>query len=376
MPTKHAKLSASGSHRWLNCLGSVEAEEGFKDKISSAAQEGTCAHELGELVLTRGGNCQAWVGKPLVENNQYIVEQEMADYIQEYVDFVKTLPGEQHYEQRVDFSDWVPDGFGTSDVITISDDAIRIADLKYGKGLKVDAENNPQAMLYALGSFAEYELTHDIKEVIIYIHQPRLDHISEWRISIHDLLKWGAWVATQCEIIAKGNAPRTPGEKQCQWCKAKATCPALKSYTEKIVMADFDELDAPPDPTTLSQTQLRNALEAKKLIESWLSAVESHVKESLESGNEFHGFKLVEGRSVRRWADDIDVAETLEHLLGAQAYEKKILTPAKAEKALGKAKKAALEGMIIKPQGAPTLAPESDKRPALNISKKDFDDFE
>lgn len=376
MPTKHAKLSASGSHRWLNCLGSVEAEAPFKDTTSSAAQEGACAHELGELVLTRGGNCQDWVGKPLVENNQYTVEQEMADYIQEYVDFVKTLPGEQHYELRVDFSDWVPEGFGTSDVISIDNETIYICDLKYGKGLQVNAEENSQGMLYALGAFAEYELIHDIKEVVIIIHQPRLDHVSEWRITIEDLLKWGAWAVSQCEVIAEGNAPRTPGEKQCQWCKAKATCPALKSYTEKIIMAEFDELDAPPDPTTLNQTQLRNALEAKKLIESWLSAVESHVKDSLESGEEFEGFKLVEGRSLRKWADEQEAAETLEQLLGAQAYEKKLLTPAKAEKALGKAKKDEIKDIIIKPQGAPTLAPESDKRQAINISEKDFDDFE
>lgn len=375
--TTHAKLSASGSHRWLNCLGSTEAEVPFKDtSSSSAAQEGTCAHELAEIVLSRGGSCQDWVGKPLVENNQYIVEQEMADYIQEYVDFVKTLPGEQHYEIRVDFSDWVPDGFGTSDVITISDDTIRVVDLKYGKGLQVNAENNSQGMLYALGAFAEYELVNNIKEVVIIIHQPRLDHTSEWRISVQDLLKWGAWVAEQCEIIAEGGAPRTPGEKQCQWCKAKATCPALKSYTEKIIMAEFDELDAPPDPTTLTDTQLRTALEAKKLIESWLSAVESHVKEQLENGNDFLGFKLVEGRSARRWADDIDAAQTLENLLGEHAYEKKLLTPAKAEKALGKAKKAEMKNLIVKPQGAPTLAPESDKRPAINISEKDFDSFE
>jgi len=374
--TEHAKLSASGSHRWLNCLGSVEAEEGLKDKTSAAANEGSAGHELAELVLTRGGSCQDWVGKPLIENNQYIVEQEMADYIQEYVDFVKTLPGEQHYEQRVDFSDWVPKGFGTSDVISITDDTIIICDLKYGKGLKVDAENNPQAMLYALGAYAEYELTHEIKQVIIYIHQPRLDHISEWRISIEDLLKWGAWVISQCEIISEGNAPRTPGEKQCQWCKAKATCPALKSYTEKSIMAEFDELDAPPDPTTLSQAQLRNVLEAKKLIESWLSAVESHVKETLENGEEFEGFKLVEGRSVRKWADEIEAAKALEYVLDDKAYEKKLLTPAKAEKALGKAKKDLIADYIIKPQGTPTLAPESDKRPAINISEKDFDSFE
>lgn len=374
--TAHPKLSSSGSHRWLNCLGSVEAEEGLKDSTSAAALEGSAAHELGELVLTRGGSCQDWVGKPLIEYNEFIITQEMADYIQEYVDFVKTLPGEHYYEERVDFSDWVPEGFGTSDVITIGDGFICCADLKYGKGLKVEAENNPQAMLYALGAYAEYELTHEIREVIIYIHQPRLDHVSEWRISIEDLLKWGAWVVSQCEIIAEGNAPRTPGEKQCRWCKAKATCPALKSYTENIIMAEFDELDAPPDPTTLNPSQLSNILDAKKLIESWLSAVESHAKETLENGDDFPGFKLVEGRSVRRWADESEAAETLGNLLGEQAYEKKILTPAKAEKALGKAKKADIQELIIKPQGAPTLAPESDKRPALNISEKDFDEFE
>jgi hypothetical protein len=373
--TQHAKLSASGSHRWLNCLGSVEAEAPFKDTTSAAAQEGTCAHELAELVLIEGGSCQAWVGKPLIENNQYTVEQEMADYIQEYVDFVKTLPGEQHYEIRVDFSDWVPEGFGTSDVISIDNETIYICDLKYGKGLQVNAEENSQGMLYALGAFAEYELVHDIKEVVIIIHQPRLDHVSEWRISVQELLKWGAWVSEQCAIIEEGDAPRTPGEKQCQWCKGKATCQALKSYTEKIIMAEFEELDS-PDPTTLNQEQLRNALKAKKLIESWLSAVEGHVKELLEKGEEFEGFKLVEGRSIRKWADEDVAAEQLENLLEDRAYEKRLITPAKADKVLGKSKKGEIAGYIVKPQGAPTLVPESDKRQAINISEKDFDSFE
>lgn len=158
-------------------------------------------------------------------------------------------------------------------------------------------------------------------------------------------------------------------------CKGKATCQALKSYTEKIIMAEFEELDS-PDPTTLNQEQLRNALKAKKLIESWLSAVEGHVKELLEKGEEFEGFKLVEGRSIRKWADEDVAAEQLENLLEDRAYEKRLITPAKADKVLGKSKKGEIAGYIVKPQGAPTLVPESDKRQAINISEKDFDSFE
>jgi hypothetical protein len=372
MMTKHAKLSASGAHRWLECLGSVEAEKSLPNTTSFAADEGTAAHELAEIVLESGGNCQELIGNFLIEMNEFVVTQEMADYVQQYVDYVTAQGGTQFYEERVDFSEWVPEGFGTSDVIIIKDDTIHVIDLKYGKGLRVDAENNPQAMLYALGAYSDYGYMSDFKTVKISIVQPRLDHIDEWEISVTDLLKWGAWAAEQAETIAKGDAKRTPGEKACQWCKAKATCPALKSYTEKVILSQFDELEL-TNADTLNNSQIRQALEAKKLIVSWLDSVENLVKSKLEAGESFPGFKLVAGRSLRKWSDEQDAEKALLQLLDQEAYEKKLLTPAKAEKALGKTKAKAIQGLIVKPEGAPTLAPESDKRKSISISVDDFD---
>jgi len=370
--TAHAKLSASGSHRWLSCLGSVDAEKGFKDSSSAAAQEGTAAHELAEIVLQNGGNCHALIGKPLIETSTHTVTEEMADYVQQYVDYVTGVGGEQFYEERVDFSEWVPEGFGTSDVIAINDDTLDVIDLKYGKGLRVDADENSQGMLYALGAYNEYGMIYGFKTVRIHIVQPRLDHISVWEISTPDLLKWGAWVAEQAHVIQEGDAPRNPGEKQCQWCKAKATCPALKSYTEKVIMSGFDELDT-PNADTLTDAQLQLALESKKLIVSWLDAVEGLVNERLQKGEEFPGFKLVSGRSLRKWGDEGEATRALEGLLFEEAYEKKLLTPAKAEKALGKARAKDIQGLIVKPEGKPTLAPKSDKRKSISISVDDFD---
>lgn len=368
----HAKLSASGAHRWLSCLGSVDAENGLGESRSAAAEEGVAAHELAEIVLQNGGNCHALIGQVLPETNTHTVTEEMADYVQQYIDYVAAVGGEQFYEERVDFSEWVPEGFGTSDVIAIDGETLHVIDLKYGKGLRVDADENPQGMLYALGAYNEYGMIYGFKTVVIHIVQPRPDHISEWEVSIPDLLKWGAWVSDQAQIIEEGDAPRSPSEKACQWCKAKATCPALKSYTEKVILSGFDELDS-PNADTLTDQQLRLALESKKLIVSWLDSVEALVKSRLTSGEQFDGFKLVAGSSHRKWGDEKDAALVLGTHLGDDAYEKKLLTPAKAEKALGKAKAKVIQDFIVKPDGAPTLAPESDKRPSVNISVDDFD---
>ena len=372
MPTQHAKLSASGAHRWLNCLGSVKAEKGIKDFSSAAAEEGTAAHELAELTLLNGGNAFAHVGNFLEEMNNWAVSYEMADYVQQYVDYVASVGGEQFYEERVDFSEWVPEGFGTSDVIAINGDTIDIIDLKYGKGLRVDAEDNPQGLLYALGAYNEYSYLSEFKTARIHIVQPRLDHISVWEISIPDLLKWGAWVSEQAQTIQEGDAPRSPGEKQCQWCKAKATCGELKAHTEKVIMSGFDQLDS-PNADTLTDDQLRQALESKKLIISWLDAVESLVNGRLQKGEAFPGFKLVAGRSVRKWSCEEVAAQELENLLADEAYERKLLSPAKAEKALGKTKAKEIQGLIVKPEGKATLAPESDKRKSIAITVDDFD---
>ena len=367
----HAKLSASGSARWLACPGSVQAEKGIPDRNSPAAHEGTCAHELAELVLVNGGSCFDWLDKPLVENNEWVVSQEMAEYVQQYVDYVKSFKGQHAYEQRVDVSDWVPEGFGTSDAIIIDGEALHVIDLKYGKGLQVFAEENPQGMLYALGAYSDYGMIYNIKRVVIHIVQPRLDHIDEWAIDTPDLLKWGEWVSQRATMCLEPDAERVPGEKQCLWCKAKATCPALHRHTQETILSDFDEINS-PSPDSLTDAQVKAALDSKKLIVSWLDAIEQYVKERVE-GDGFPGYKLVAGRSVRKWADEKQAADALADLLGEKAYTQKLISPAQAEKALGKKKSGEVSDLIVKPEGKPTLVPESDKRPSVTITADDFD---
>ena len=367
----HAKLSASGSSRWLACPGSVNAEKGISDRSSPAAHEGTCAHELAEIVLVNGGTCFDWVGKTLIENNEWTVDQEMAEHVQEYVDYVLSFKGEHAYEQRVDFSDWVPEGFGTSDAIIIDGDTLHAIDLKFGKGLQIFAEENPQAMLYGLGAYSDYGMIYDIKRVVVHIVQPRLDHIDTWEISLPDLLKWGEWASQRAEMCLEPDAERVPGNAQCLWCKAKATCPALQQHTQKVIMSDFYEIDS-PTPAHLTDDQLKAALDSKKLIVSWLDAVEQHIKERVEKGG-FPGYKLVAGRSLRNWGDSEKAAKALKDLLGEESYKKTLISPAQAEKALGKKDAVKIKDLIVKPEGKPTLAPETDKRPSITITSDDFD---
>lgn len=375
MSTQHAKLSASGSHRWLACPGSIKAEEGIKDKQSPHAAEGSMAHELAELVLEQGGSAFDWEGKHLIEWNAEPVTREMVEYIQEYVDFVASVGGTQMYEEQVDFSPWVPEGFGTSDVIAFDGDTMRIIDLKYGKGIKVYAKDNPQGVLYALGALNEYGDFYDFERIIITIHQPRLDHIDEWEINKDDLLKWGEWIAQRAELALSDDAERVPGEKQCSFCKVRHNCKALETMTAKVIGAEFDDLDELDTPDTLSDRRLAEILTDKKLVVGWLDAVEAHLKAKAEAGEHVEGFKLVAGRSLRKWGDEELAEQTLVGLVGDDAYERKLLSVAKAEKKLGKKRAGEIAELIIKPAGKPALVPESDPRKPITITVDDFDEI-
>lgn len=241
---KHAKLSASGAHRWLNCPGSVKAEENLPDKQTIFAQEGSGAHELAEIALLKRINPFDWVDKPLITENAIIVNQEMAANVQRYIDYINQFDGQLFVETRVDFSHWVQEGFGTADAIIINNDVIRVIDLKYGKGVKVYADDNPQGMLYALGALSDFGVVYDFKTVEIAIVQPRIDHISEWSISVDDLLKWGEWVKERVELTLTDNAPLIPSRKACQWCKAKSTCEQAYTRNKQSILNDFEIVDS------------------------------------------------------------------------------------------------------------------------------------
>lgn len=361
--TTHAKLSASGSSRWLNCTGSVKAESSFPNSSSSFALEGTTAHELAEICLTNEHHPSFYQNHII---NGFTIDDEMIEHVSAYISYVKSFSGVHLYEQRVDFSEWVPEGFGTSDAIVIDEShkTVHIIDLKYGKGVTVDAENNTQGMLYALGVLSEYGFIYEINNVVIHIYQPRIKNYSTWPIAATDLLKWANWVKGRAIEALSDSAPRTPSDKACQWCKAKATCKALLDHTHTILMHDFEELDE-VKPDTLTHKELRVIQDNAKLIKSWLDAVESHIFDVLLRGDDFAGYKLVEGRNIRTWQDEQKAIDALKDKLdNSQLYTQKLISPAQAEKLLKKDKAILLE-LVAKSDGKPALVPDCDKRISL-----------
>lgn len=363
--TAHAALGASNAHRWLYCPGSVKAESTLPNTTSVFAQEGTTAHELAEFTLTTSDTAL-----------DHFDNQEMADFVRVYTDYVRALSVDADMvliEQRVDYSDWVPGGFGTADAIVLRGDTLHVCDLKYGMGVQVFAEDNPQGMLYGLGAYAEVGFISDVRRVVISIIQPRLDHISEWEISVDDLLRWAEWVTQRADATQGDYAARQPGEKQCRFCKAKHNCKALADHVQSTLLTDFDNLNQLPNPDTLTDAQIGAALSAKSLIDGWINAVSAHVTERLESGEGFPGFKLVAGRSSRSWIDEETAQVSLVEMIGNKATVTKVISPAQAEKALGAKRKADVVDLITTSSGKPTLAPESDKRPAINVTLDDFE---
>lgn len=362
---KHSNLGASSAHRWAYCPGSVAACADLPNTSSAFAEEGTQAHDLAETALIYGSAAL-----------DHFEDQDMAGFVRVYTEYVERLAADADHleiEGRVSFQDWVPGGFGTADAIVLRGDTLHVVDLKYGMGVQVYAENNPQGMLYALGAYSEMRGEVDVRHVVITIVQPRLDHISEWAISVPDLLRWAEWVSQRAEATKAPDAPRVAGDSQCKFCLAKHNCGALLKATTDALLVEFDDLGNVPNPDTLTDAQISDALAAKSLIEGWLNAVSIHVKGRLETGEGFPGYKLVAGRSSRSWIDESAAESKLAGMIGDKATVTKLISPAQAEKALGAKRKTEIADFIAKKEGAPTLAPESDKRPAVNVNISDFD---
>lgn len=372
--TVHAKLAASAAERWLNCPISVKLCEGVEDKGSEFAAEGTIAHKLAEVLIEE--RLTGWI---TVEDFQEVQDStyyngEMDSAIRSYVDWVMELyesikrdcpDAELLTEQRVNFSSWVPQGFGTSDVVILADDTMTICDLKYGKGVAVSALYNPQLRLYALGAYDAFSIEYDIKKIRMIINQPRLDSISEDEIEVDRLLEWAnSFVKPKAEMAFKGEGEPTPGD-HCKWCKVKAICRARAKEAQAL-----DKELNETAPELLNDQQIAAVLGLADRISTWVNDVKKYALEQATAGKYYEGYKLVEGRSVRKLSDPDKVVEVL---TGA-GYDKAVLFKepelngiTALQSIVGKKNLESLIGdYIIKPPGAPTLVPNSDKRPAIN----------
>lgn len=377
----HAILSASGASRWMACTPSARLEQQFENKTSEYAAEGTLAHELGELKLrkeleglsTRSFNSKL---KKIQENELYTAD--MPDYVDIYVETcleryseakAKTPDALFKIEQRLDFSEWVPEGFGTGDFVIIADGTMEVCDLKYGKRVPVSANNNKQMMLYALGAISEFGFLYDIEKVRMTIIQPRLDSISTFEVTLEDILKWAEeYVRPRAELAIKGEGEFCAGD-HCRFCRAKAVCRARTDKNLELAKYDFQE------PPTMDNNDIAYVLSKIDELVSWASDVKEYALEEALKGEQFEGFKVVEGRSNRKWSSEDDVAKVLiaEGFQESMIYTKKLDGISKIESAIGKKEvKRLLSDYIIKPVGKPTLVPITDKREPYNPAKADF----
>ncbi len=372
--TAHAKLSPSSAARWLACPASVAMESHIPETRASAfAAQGTCAHELAERCLRLGTDTRHYRDEELAADGfTFSVDAEMVEAVQAYIGFVRDHLGRRFIEHRVDFSRWVPDGFGTSDAIILHDTVLTVIDLKYGRGVRVMAQENPQAMCYALGALDAFDHLYDIRRIRMVIHQPRLDQISEWEIDRRDLLDWAETVlAPGAAATLVADALFNPGETQCRFCRAAGQCRALVDHSLSVAAEGFTTAGDPvrlSDAASLTPDALASILSELDTITAWTKSVKAHAQTLIEQGEGVPGWKLVRGRGGHRVWSDTDEAEAVLRKLARAAglkvpdlFTKTLISPAQAEKKLG-ARKDRIAGLVVKPEGAPTLAPISDPR--------------
>lgn len=295
----------------------------------------------------------------------HIIDLDITRNVQSYIDYVRSYETDKSKlftEKLVNFSNIVPGGFGTMDSAVIQYDTgfCHIFDFKYGKYVKVDAFQNTQSQLYSIGMCNESDFPDEITNFRIHIVQPHMCNYSDWDTTVKDLVDFGKWVAERAELALTIDAPRVPGEIQCKWCPAKGNCKALLKFTEQTILSEFNNLDE-IDTNALSDDQKRTILDNKKLIESFLKSVESDVIERMKLGEEFKGYKLVEGRKMPKWTDGAE--KSLREKLGDGAYLKKLISIKEAKNIISKDE---VDKLTYKPPGNLILVPESDKRKAVN----------
>lgn len=401
--TQHATLSASGAAGWMRCYGKLAMEKGKADRSSSYARWGTACHELAAWCLENNQDASSWAGRLIeVEEDKIEADEEMVSTAQTYVDIVRALGGFLMVEQRVDFSRWigVPNSFGTSDAIVVLEEQreVCIVDLKGGRGVEVSAEENEQAQLYALGSLELVSLVADVEDdwtVRLMIVQPRIGNVSEWPTTVGALKDFAAKAAIAArhaihQYDGKAEPKLNPGEKQCRFCKAKATCPALAAEVREVVTAEAVTAEDFSDLTETSaivneiigDDWLAHAMSKVDLVEGWCKAVRAEVESRLVEGKPVEGFKLVQGRrGSRAWVskDEAEVVLSGLRLKKDEMYDLSLISPTAAEKlykagTIGKRQWPKVQAIITQSEGKPSVAPASDKRPAITVavSAEDF----
>lgn len=380
----HALLSASKAEQWINCPPSARLQEGIPDKRSEYADQGTVAHELAELKLRRRltpcnskQRCEIDTAVGYLQQNP-LYDAEMESAVNEYVEIVeerfmaaKALSSDAVVllEEQLDFSEWVPDGYGTGDVVLIADGVLEVIDLKYGKGVPISAENNPQIRLYALGAWNSYNYLYDIREIHMTIVQPRLDSVSTDIMPIDALLEWAETVVRPAAELAYAGKGDFKAGDHCRWCKVKATCRARADENMKALQYEFQE------PALLSINEIGQILTIADRLAAWAKDVQEYALDQAIRGARFPGWKLVEGRSNRQIVDK-DAAKAAFEAAGFepdQFLKTDLLGIGDLEKRIGKKKLVELLGDLIqKPPGKPVLVPETDKRPEINSIENDF----
>lgn len=384
MPDIHARLSASGAKKWINCPGSIQLEENFEDKPSQFAEKGTNAHALGEAKIrlaTKEYNRTKYHNA--IRNLE--ITEDMEDYAESYKNYVierynsalqKTPDAILMLEQRLDFSKYVPDGFGTGDAVIIAEGKLEIIDLKYGKGVEVSAVDNPQLRLYALGAYEAFDMLYGFDTVEMTIYQPRLDNISSENISVAELLEWGESVKKAAQLANDDNVIECVAGKHCDtgFCKARPVCRAYAEERQKMAVYDFKP------PAMLTVAEIADIIEQSASLEKWAKLVCDYaLEQAYKHGVEYPGYKVVEGRSNRKYSKpDSEVAK----ILTDNGYQESDILVHKLkgitdiEKLLGKKTFAEVLGSyVVKPPGKPTLVCSEDKRPAINSAMQAQEDF-
>lgn len=364
---QHALLSASGAHRWMNCPPSARLEREFEDNSGEAAAEGTAAHALAEHKLRKALKRRS--KKPISKYDS----DEMDVHTDGYVEFIQELIAQAKQEcadpvvlieQRLDFSKYVPDGFGTGDCVIISEGTLHIVDFKYGQGILVSAEGNPQMMLYALGALELFDHIYDITTASMTIYQPRRENVSTYTVEKECLYQWADEVLKPIASLAfEGSGECVPGE-WCRFCRAAVKCRARAE--DNLNLARF-EFALPP---LLSDGEIEEILAKLDDLISWASDIKAYALDAaVRHGKEWQGFKLVEGRSNRKYANEEAVAEAAKDAGYRDIYRQSLITLTEMERLMGKDNfQAILGGLIEKPPGKPTLVPLSDKRQSISTS--------